>query len=161
VVITVLALFAAAIMPNIVREKHSREVRQFFPQMRNLLLATRSKAIGDGVTRTVRIDDGANRVIVERTDATTGDVTEDGSLSMPSGVTTNAFRLKKDDSNAADWKVGFYADGRSEGGGVEFKADGKSISLLIEPGGAVKLQDGELPDISNQEWDAGGYEQRI
>ena len=160
-VITILALFAAAIMPNVVQDKRSREIRQFFPAARNLMLTTRSRSIGDGITRTIRIDDSAHRVIVERTDATSGDVTEDRSLGIPSGVTTNAFRLEKDDSNAADWKIGFYADGRSEGGAVEFNADGKSISILIEPSGSVKVEDGKLPDISNQEWDAGGYEQRI
>lgn len=161
VVITILAMFAAAIMPNLVSERRSRAVRQFFPEARNLLMETRSRSIGDGQARTIRYEDGSGRLIVERTDVETGDTSEERGITLPEGVTGSAFRIERTDSTSGEWRIGFYADGKSEGGGIEFDADGRTVSLLIDPSGSVRIIQESLPDVSQEEWDAGGYEQRI
>jgi prepilin-type N-terminal cleavage/methylation domain-containing protein len=48
VVVTLLALFAALIVPNVASEKAGREARQFFPKARNLMLEARGRSIVEG-----------------------------------------------------------------------------------------------------------------
>ena len=161
VVITLLALLAAVIMPNLMNERRSREARQFFSKARNLMLETRSKSIGDQQTRTIRLDESAGQLLVERTDVETGESLQERTLDLPEGVTGSSFRMESEDSNAAEWSVSFYADGKSNGGGIAFDTNGRIISLSISTRGAVTRIDGELPDTTEDVWDAGGYEQRI
>jgi prepilin-type N-terminal cleavage/methylation domain-containing protein len=161
VVITILVVFAAVIMPNLSSEQKSRTARQFFPKARNLMLEARSRSIGDGVTRSVRIDESGGRLVVERTDADTGDPVEDRSLALPEGVTSSAFRVEKEESNSSEWAVRFFADGKALGGGITFESNGRAISLIVDATGSITQIDGSLPDTSDETWDAGGYEQRV
>jgi prepilin-type N-terminal cleavage/methylation domain-containing protein len=161
VVITVLAVFAAAIMPNLLSEMKSREARAFFSKARNLMLEARSRSIGDGVTRSIRLDESGGRLVVERTDAESEEPTEDRALPLPEGVTGSAFRVEKQESNSAEWTIQFFVDGRARGGAISFDSNGRIISLIIENSGLVRRLDGELPALEEESWDAGGYEQRI
>jgi type II secretory pathway pseudopilin PulG len=161
VVITVLAVLAAAIMPNLLSERQSREARQFFSKARNLMLEARTRAIADTQTRTIRLDETAGTLIVERTDAETGEASQDRSLALPTGVTGNSYRIGNIDSNGSEWQMRFYADGKSDGGGISFDSNGRIKSLVIDRRGAVRQVDGELPAVEEESWDAGGYEQRI
>lgn len=161
VVITLLAIFAAAIMPNLLAERSSRDARQFFSKARNLMLQARSRAIGDAQTRTIRIDESAGRLIVERTDVETGEAVEDRTLELPEGVTGSAYQIQAVESNAAEWSVPFYADGKAQPSGISFESNGRVISIAIDSRGGIQVIDGDLPDTSEDSWDAGGYEQRI
>lgn len=161
VVITILALMAAAILPNIVNEQKSRKARQFFSKARNLMLDSRSRSISDGQTRAVKIDETGARLVVETTDAETGDANEGQTLALPDGVTGNAYRIEAEDSNSSEWSVKFYADGKARKGGISFSSNGRIISLVVDERGLVTQVDGPLPEVSEESWDAGGYEQRI
>lgn len=161
VVITVLAIFAAAIMPNLLSDRKSREAREFFSKARNLMLEARSRSIGDGTARSVKIDESGGRLIVERTDAESGEAVEDRALTMPEGVTGNAYRVEKTESNSAEWTIRFFADGRARGGAISFDSNGRIYSLIVDDSGLVRRLDGDLPPVEDESWDAGGYEQRI
>lgn len=161
IVITILLVFAAAIMPNLYSMKKSRETRQFFSKARDLLADARERSIADGVARHVRYEESGSRLIVERTNADSGEQVEDRTLSLPDGTTATAFRLEKNDSNSGEWSLGFYPDGHSEGGDIQFSADGEDLTLEVSSNGHVQILKGDMPDISQKEWDAGGYEQRI
>jgi prepilin-type N-terminal cleavage/methylation domain-containing protein len=161
IVITVLAILAAVIMPNLFSESRSRDARQFFSKARNLMLEARSRAIGDGVARSVRVDESGARLVVEKVDAESGDVTEEKTLAMPDGVTGSTYRMQKQESNSSEWYVRFYGDGRARGGAVSFDSAGRKYSIIVEDTGAVKRLDGDLPAVEEDTWDAGGYEQRV
>jgi type II secretory pathway pseudopilin PulG len=161
VVITILVLLAAAIMPNLVNEKKSREAREFFAQSRNLMLGARARSMGDRRTRTVRFDESGSRLVVELTDSATGEATEERALPLADGVAGSEYVAEGETSNAAEWRVDFYADGKASGGGITFTSNGRPISLNVDRRGTVSQIDGELPDTAEEEWDAGGYEQRL
>lgn len=161
VVIAILVVLFAGIMPNLLNESKSREARQFFSKARNLMMDTRSRAVRDGQTRSVRIDESAGRLVVETTDPETGDVAEGEVLALPEGVTGNAYRVELQESNSAEWAIRFYGDGRARKGGISFSSNGRIISLSVDERGTVTQIDGPLPDTSEDSWDAGGYEQRI
>ncbi len=160
-VITVLAIFAALIVPNLLNESRGREARQFFSKARNLMLEARSRSIGDQQTRTVRVDESGGRLIVERIDQTSLETVEDKTLDLPEGVAGSAYRMADLESNSAEWEVRFYADGKSSGGGVTFTTNSRPISIIVDKSGAIRQVDGELPDTQDESWDAGGYEQRV
>lgn len=159
-VITILVLFAAVIMPNLKNQKHSQDVRQFFSATRNLMVDARERAVNDGQARLIKYDDSARKLTVETTDNQSGNTQTERELTLPEGVTADAFRLDKADSTSSEWVLGFYADGRSEGGAVQFSADGASQVVIVKDIGSVSVQKGTMPDISQDEWDAGGFEQR-
>ncbi len=161
VVVTIIVLLAMAIMPNLLSESRSREARQFFSKARNLMMDARSRAVRDGQTRSVRIDETDGRLIVESTDSETGDAVEGQTLTLPEGVTGNAYRVELQESNSAQWAIRFYGDGRARKGGISFSSNGRIISLSVDERGTVTQIDGPLPDTSEDTWDAGGYEQRI
>jgi prepilin-type N-terminal cleavage/methylation domain-containing protein len=161
VVITILVLLVAAVMPNLTSEKRSREARQFFAHARNLVQETRSRSMGDDQTRVLRFDESGNRLVVDRLDLETGDSVEERALELPEGVEGSAYLIEEETSNAAEWQVAFYADGKSSKGGITLTNNGRPISIVIDEGGTVRQVDGELPDTSQDIWDAGGYEQRI
>lgn len=161
VVITVLVLLAAAIMPSLVSEKNSREARQFFAKARNLIQETRARSMGDSQTRTLRFDDSEGKLVVDRLDIETGDSVTERELELPAGVEGSAFVVEGEASNSAEWQVGFFADGLSTEGGITLTNNGRPISIVIDDRGTVRQIDGELPDTSQDVWDAGGYEQRI
>lgn len=161
VVITILALMAAAILPNIVNEQKSREARQFFSKARNLMLDSRSRSISDGQTRSIKIDETSGRLIVETIDAETGDAVEGQAVALPDGVTGDAYRVESEESNSSEWAIRFYADGKARKGGISFNSNGRIISLVVDERGSVTQVDGPLPEVSDESWDAGGYEQRI
>jgi type II secretory pathway pseudopilin PulG len=161
VVVTLLVLLAAAIMPNLISEQNSRNARQFFAKARNLVQETRARSMGDGLTRTLRFDETSGRLVVERLDVETAETTEERTLDLPEGVEGSAFVAHDETSNSAEWQVDFFADGKSTPGAVTFTSNGRPISLAIDDRGTVRQVDGELPDTSQDFWDAGGYEERI
>jgi len=161
VVITILAVFAAAVMPSLRGLSRSEEIRDFFAGARNIMQTAREKAIQDGVSRKVRYDEGQQKLVVEWTNKDTGSTEEDKGLTLPSGVTADAFRLEKNDSNSSEWTMGFYPDGKSDGGAIQFTADGLAKTIIVTATGAVTLQAGSMPDATQDEWDAGGFEQRV
>lgn len=161
VVITVLAVFAAAIMPNLLKESQSRQARQFFSKARNLMLEARSNSIRDGITRSVRFDEGGDRLVVERADPESDEPTEDGALALPEGITGDAYQMEKLESNSSEWNIRFYSDGKAREGGITFSSEGRLISIVVDVAGSIRQVDGPIPDAQDEVWDAGGYEQRV
>ncbi len=161
VVITILAVIAATIMPNVLSESKSREARQFFSKARNLMQEARARSIGDGQTRSIRLDETAGNLIIERADVESGEPVEDRTLRLPEGVTGSAYRVGKTESTSSEWTVKFFGDGKAAGGALALDSNGRVRSLVIEDSGMIRLLDGELPPVAEESWDAGGYEQRV
>jgi hypothetical protein len=102
---------------------------------------------------------------VERVGQETGEeqaeASEERALDLPDGVTGSAFRIEKDESTSAEWDLRFYADGKAKAGGISFSNNGRIQSVTVDQNGRVEIIDGPLPDISDEKWDAGGFEQRV
>lgn len=125
------------------------------------MLEARSSSIRDGQTRSVRVDDSGNRLVIETTDSESGDSVAGRSLDMPEGMSASAYRLEQTESSSAEWAAKFYSDGRARKVGISFDSDGRVTTFMIDERGAVRQIDGPLPDEQDENWDAGGYEQRV
>ncbi|MDR3689010.1 MAG: prepilin-type N-terminal cleavage/methylation domain-containing protein [Fimbriimonas sp.] len=79
---------------------------------------------------------------------------------LSSGIRFGNFELAGSSSDAGSFSLHFYPDGTSDGGGMELVEGRGTKSIVISARGAVKMQDGTLPDSSTQQWQAGDYVHR-
>jgi type II secretory pathway pseudopilin PulG len=157
VVIVVLAAIASLTVPNLVRAREAREKRDFEANLYRLASYARETAIQDRKTLSLGISDRAFAVYEE----TEGEEeTELRSLTMPEGVETGSMAAEGEDATSSDWRLRFYADGTSDGGGVELNNDGRVRSLQIKPDGTMSLIEGSLEETGNEKWTAGEIEKR-
>jgi prepilin-type N-terminal cleavage/methylation domain-containing protein len=89
-----------------------------------------------------------------------GDEANGASVDLPSGVSIGQINLGSQSSSTSDFKLHFYADGRSESGGFEMVDGSTTRSLTVDRNGIARLEEGSLPAATADKWEAGQYEQR-
>ena len=157
VVVVVLSVLASLVVPNLVRAQEGQQKRDFEASLYRLASYAREKAIQEHKTISLSMSD-RSFVVNDVTDG--GDENELRTLAMPEGVDTGSFAAEGEDSTSGDWKLRFYSDGSSDGGGVELNNDGRIRSLEIKPNGSMKLVEGSLEENDNEKWMAGEIEKR-
>jgi prepilin-type N-terminal cleavage/methylation domain-containing protein len=159
VVIIVLALIAATVLPRLSTLESSREYRDFRLAVRRLGLEAREQAISRGLPTSVTFDESEQTLnIVIDSD---GEETTLRTVEVVEGVEPARFAADNAETNASEWKLTFYPDGRSDGGGIDFESNGDLFTLYAEKSGSVHFADGEMPDLTSEQWPAGEYEHRI
>ena len=81
-------------------------------------------------------------------------------LPLTSGVQFGNFQLAGSATDSGSWKLHFYADGSTDGGGFEMVDRGQTKSVVVNAHGGTQLNDGTLPDASQEKWTAGDYVHR-
>ncbi len=81
-------------------------------------------------------------------------------LPLTAGVQFGNFQLAGTSSDSGSWKLHFYADGTTDGGGLELVDRGITKSVVVNTKGGASLTDGTLPDTSQDRWVAGDYVHR-
>ncbi len=157
VVVMIIALLAAAVVPNLVSLKTGRELRQFRTDLRQLAAQARESAISTGAELEMSFASGQFTIQSPATDSTV----QPKQLAVPDAVTTNRFELAGADAAEGDWKLRFYPDGTTDGGGVELREGQDAFALQIKKNGETTLIDGALPDATTDRWQAGEHEQRL
>lgn len=164
VVVTALLVLATALVaPRLLSTQEGSETRRFFSDVRGLIIAARDEAILRGVPVSVEFAED-NSIVATRErleDAMQTDTIR--SLPVQPGVTASRTVLDGETVEQSDWKLTFYPDGTSLGGGVEFAVNGQPFrSVYVVHGlSSVALISGELPDPSEQKWTAGEHEKRF
>jgi len=82
------------------------------------------------------------------------------SATIPEGATIGQLNLGSQSSSTSDFKLHFYPEGRSEGGGFEIVEGSTTRTLLVDINGFASLKEATLPPAAEQSWEAGTYEQR-
>jgi prepilin-type N-terminal cleavage/methylation domain-containing protein len=161
VVITVLAVLASAVVPNLVAYQASQREHAFLDNLVGLGAIAREKAIASGRNVDIEYDDSADAFRLHTTDVN-GDDQDLNTLSVPGAIKANKFQLLGSDSGPSDWKLNFYPDGSSDGGGVELiQGDSGVISLNVDARtGRSELLHDSLPDPRANSWQAGDYVHR-
>ncbi len=156
VTVVVLTVIASMIVPNLVRAQEGQAKRDFEANLFRFASYAREKAIQEHKTISLGLSD-RSFVVYEGLD---GDEEQVRSLAMPEGVDTGSFAAEGEDATSSDWRLRFYADGSSDGGGVELNNDGRIRSLQIKPNGSMTLIEGSLEETGTQKWTAGEIEKR-
>jgi Tfp pilus assembly protein FimT len=157
VVITVLILVAFAVWPSIFAMQRSREYRDFRLGVRRLATFARESAITRKEPVSLAYDDGARqlRVVAEGEQESVLET-----ITAPESVTAGPYSQGGSDTNSADWRLRFFADGSSEGGAVQFQSGQDTFYIAAREAGEVRFGEGEMPNLGNEKWQAGTYEQR-
>lgn len=161
VVVAVLSLLAAAIMPNLASFERGRQLRSFLTNLPLMAARAREMAISYGYPVDLEYDDGANQLVIHSKDQNGDDQTL-STLALPSGFSASRFMLGQNESDGSSWKLAFYPDGTSDGGGLELrKPDNTILSLhVFANDGRSELLNDSLPDPKQDSWPAGDYVHR-
>jgi type II secretory pathway pseudopilin PulG len=155
VVILITLLLAALVMPNLIARKRSRDEWSFRTHLRSLGKDARSRAIEIGRMVSLSFDKTKNEVQVIEIDIN-GAEKQTQALAVPDWLTPERFVADQNESIGDSWRVPFYSDGASSGGGIEFKSDQGSWSLVVSPlDQTIKDLDGPMPDFTYETWPAG------
>jgi len=160
VIIIVVALIATIVLPNFVAVRKGQEARNFVSEVRTLAVRARNEALAHGETLAMTYD-GTNQQLFVAVEA--GEVDENqeiANLKLPEGTTLQSFKTGTNDTSDANWKVHFYPDGRSEGGGFEINQSNLLHSFVVRDDGSNQMLAGDYPDQSNEKWQAGDYARR-
>lgn len=175
VVILVLALVVSIVVPNVMAMIAGRRSKNFLSDVRTFSVRARNQAIDTGQTMvlaangsehglTISADTTTTTTNSTNANATANAVTSTdpiANLALPNGTTLQTFKIGTQDSNEGEWKIHFYPDGRSDGGGFEIVQGGLTYSWIVAQDGSNKLLSGSYPDQTSEVWPAGGYEKRL
>ena len=163
---------AGLITPNVVAIKQGRERDEVYNSVLRLFQRGRESSIQDGRNYELSVT-GGNTLVLQRDKATqdgddprqaqvgTPAETEDvDQVALTGDVSLGNLRLGDKDSNASDFIMHFYPDGRSEGGGLELVYNGAKRNVFVSTRGLASMADGDLPAATETDWEAGQYVQR-
>ena len=155
-VIIVITLISALIVPNLVRAREGQERRDFEAKVFRLASWARETAIQEHKTLALSVSDRRFTVVEE---------TEDGeedrqSLSMPEGIDTGSMAAEGEDATSNEWRLHFFPDGSSDGGGVELSDNGRIRTLEVKTDGSMRVIEGNLEENGTEKWNAGEIEKR-
>lgn len=158
--IVILVLIAATVYVRLAAVESSRAYRDFRLAVRRLGTEAREEAIRRKQIASVGYDESSTQLtlVLEGEDQ---EETVLRSTDVAEGVEATRFTAGEAESNAAEWRLRFYPDGRSDGGGIEFDSGGQVFCLYAEKSGTVHFDDGNLPDLQEERWPAGEYERRL
>ncbi len=160
VCILIVAILAGFAYPSMVREADSRSHRLFKIQMRSWALAARTRAIETRATVALNYDKNARalQTIEEDSQGASKPLPD---LKLPDDLQAEKFAADSNESPPDGWRVPFFSDGSTTGGGIQFQVGETTYSLIIDKAtGAATTVDGRLPDLSYETWPAGGVQKR-
>lgn len=155
VVVTVLALLAAAITPSLVSMKKTSDHRDAISALRRLPSEARNEAVRRGQIVTLTYADNDKSFKLETTN-TDGEQEEIKTLAVTPDLEPSTFRDNSGDVNSSDFQLTFSPDGHSNGGALGFA----TTYLTVDTDGAARFVSGEIPAAQDQKWEAGSLEQR-
>jgi Tfp pilus assembly protein FimT len=154
-VIAVTALIAGLIMPNLIIRKQGRDEWEFRTSLRSIGKNAKSRAVEIGRTVSLAFDKSKNQLqVIELDQLGSEKITK--TVDMPSWISVTRFVANQDESVSDQWRVPFYSDGGTTGGGLQFQVGERTWSLVVSPTDAsIKDLDGTLPDYTYESWPAG------
>ena len=161
VVITILALMAALVIPNVVALKRSQDVQTLKASVLRLPAEAQNEARRSKQAVTLR-EEGGDTLIMERAAQEGESPSEVKRVSLSAALKLDAAQSEGKSVDLASWEWTVYPDGSAVPGRLEL-AEGNRILSLRLPG------EGELPrwisasssnSSGEERWSAGELEQR-
>lgn len=158
-IVGVLAIMSVMVVPRVRSIQEGSAFRHFRIDARRIAQEARALAVSRGELVSVAFDESRSSLnaIVETSDE---QPTVLSSVDLAPGVEAVEFVQEEAQSTPSEWRIRFYPDGRSDGGGVLFQSGEASFHLAVLENGTIRFDEGDLPDLSAEQWSAGEYEQR-
>ncbi|MBS1706514.1 MAG: prepilin-type N-terminal cleavage/methylation domain-containing protein [Armatimonadetes bacterium] len=161
VVIMVLAMVAAIAFPKLSSTIKSGRVREYLGKLKDLPSECRNTAIRTGRTVSL-VASNQGQLTIQQVPVDETDPQDLQSLQTPSSITLDGFEVDQNAVTEGEWQVRFYPDGTCDGARVNVN-EGSSIKVLVidaKSGRGTYKSEQEAEEIQDQEWDAGGIQQR-
>lgn len=156
IVLAILVITAAAIMPNVVAYVNSQQAKSMEASIIRFPLDAKDEAVKDQMPVRVRLD--GDTLIMEKMplDPTgTQQPQQVKQLQLGSNVSVENEQVANTASNGEAWEWTAYPDGSSDGAGIQFSFGSVEKSLILPANGDPQWTDGQLPDQTQQKWQAG------
>jgi hypothetical protein len=177
VVVVIILIMAALIEQNFSRVKEGLAEKSFTAGLRSEVLRARVMAIQNGQTVVMQYDAAGSQITLSQPQNDNTDPNQTPTqvpvntlqdqattvvhqLAVPKSVQFDGFRTGTNDVGDGDWKLHFYSDGRSDGGGLQLRLGSQGQSLVVDKKGYPTYVTGSLPDPTTDNWPSGTYEQR-
>lgn len=188
VIVALVAFFAVTISPSLSAQKAGRDRREFYRSLTRLAARARETAIEQKQTYAFVYDEASRqfqisvdseiderlKTLLEQSSSgstsSTGitrsgsTITSNqpvlGSVTIPTKIDAEEFRLSGQTVSSADWKICFYPDGRADAGSVTMNDSGSEETMQVSSRGSVGVLDGLPSDPTSDKWTAGDYEKR-
>ncbi|HWD37549.1 MAG TPA: prepilin-type N-terminal cleavage/methylation domain-containing protein [Fimbriimonas sp.] len=183
VVLVVLVLFASMIIPNVITMQKGYSRQSTYGALLDFAREARLNAINQKTTYALTYDSAQTQVVMKKEppqDMTTNanniatpvnrplasvqssaDLQQVKTMDLANPIKLDSFRVGNNTVDAGSWVIHFYADGSSDGGGAEIDENGLMQSLLIDKNGIPSIAAGQLPQTTDQVWQAGTYAQKV
>lgn len=157
-VIVILALFAAAVVPHMASAIEGSKRRSYRVEVLTLAKQGKEEAIKRGANVRLTYSDGTFQI------AEPNDINETiiDTVASVQGIEASHFSKAGQEQAEGEWGITFYPDGTSDGGSFQFDEGQDSTTVKVDKRDArISVTDGAIDpsDNSENEWDAGGYEQ--
>jgi Tfp pilus assembly protein FimT len=171
VVIGVITLIAGIVAPMAISLQKGQVTRNFYTSVRDLSVKARNEAINRGLTMTITSDGNQKHLemAVDTTVATSNTLAPPSptvdvpavDVPIPDDVTLQTYKTGTNDTTEGEWKLHFYPDGSSDGGGFEIAQGSKTQTWIVATDGSNRMLDGTYPDPTLEKWQAGDYAKRL
>lgn len=160
VVITVLLLMAAFVVPNMLAIRRSRSILDMEAAIQRLPREAHNEAMKSHQAVALRVEN--NALVMERVPANEDGGSNQELKRVSLGEEFNVTRAQngKESIDVASWKWTTYPDGSADQGGLEFTEGSQTKSLVLPKQGDYTWQEGNLPEPTEEEWQAGEIEKR-
>ncbi|MFQ3677236.1 MAG: prepilin-type N-terminal cleavage/methylation domain-containing protein [Fimbriimonadaceae bacterium] len=117
---------------------------------------------GAGLTGTASLAAARQAAFGSANDVDTNDLGESvlRRVRLGGNIRGRGFRVADETVVSGEFLLRFYADGKSDGGALEFDVNGASRSIVVDRNGDARIENGGLPDVQTDEWQAGENERR-
>jgi type II secretory pathway pseudopilin PulG len=154
--ITILAVLAALIVPNLVAFRDVAERQRFISNLNGLVsgAAALSARLGEPVEVSLESD----QVVLR----TAGEEPRDlRAVELPAGSAWGGFLLNGQTVAESEWLPRFYPDGQARPGSVTLTLSNRTYSIRVEANGRASVVPGEVDPNEQLKWQAGELEQRL
>jgi type II secretory pathway pseudopilin PulG len=157
IVIVILALTAVLVFPNMIAIRRSRALKDVEAAIWRLPREARHEALRSQQPVAIRVE--GSTLVMERT-SIQGDSVVVKRVNLREGITVTGARTGRESTDLDSWRWMAYPDGSADQGGLEFMEGNSPKSLYLPKQGDEVWGDGNLPDTSQEEWQAGEVQYR-
>lgn len=171
VVLTVIVLVALVMVPRLTAMRDSQRVASFRLDAERIFREARAEAISrrtdlsltweDGLKLSEAISESSTQSGSNQNDSDQGGAAILTVVNPDDAAEIEELRLYGETVGTDEWVVEFGATGSVAPAGISYSLNGRQLWVKVDAQGRVTSGEGEMPDESITDWEAGELEQRV
>jgi hypothetical protein len=158
VVLFILVLIATAVVPRVIAYQRSQNAKALEAKIARLPLEARNESADKQIPVTLRVN--GDTIVMEELPADGSAPQEVKTVDLGTDIQVDSVQLNGQPSDVGSWLWTVYPDGSCDKAAVQFAEGTAHRSLVMLADGTTQWTDGEMPDQSQDQWQAGVLQQR-